>query len=222
MFAQPTRDDSRRRPVAIKHGLLADEDRECYRVRREARRLVSIDTAMEVSQPKPRQQLDARVVSSSWQFENPRVENIKGFEIGVPNRSQGQLDQRSIVGDMYSIVDNSRTASSTHATKDHVAIDKEIHSRFPDDCFNEVIEDSTLECSHLFLNDHLEGFDIEDKPNDSELLSQEVNDILIENGEVKLDNEKLEEMKDSRHMYVSLGKEMCADVVISEKVKTFI
>ncbi|PON37650.1 hypothetical protein PanWU01x14_318740 [Parasponia andersonii] len=52
-----SRDDSRRRLIAVKHGLFADEDRECYWVRHEARfnvlSLVSIDTAMGVAQPKP-------------------------------------------------------------------------------------------------------------------------------------------------------------------------
>ncbi|PON41076.1 hypothetical protein PanWU01x14_292280, partial [Parasponia andersonii] len=42
----------------------------------------------------------------------------------------------------------------SHSIKDHVAVDKEDHSKFLGDYFNEVIEDGTLECSRLFLNDH--------------------------------------------------------------------
>ncbi|PON81599.1 hypothetical protein TorRG33x02_226370 [Trema orientale] len=51
-----------------------------------------------------------------------------------------------------------------------------------------MIEDSTLKYSRLFPNDHLEEFD-KDKLDDSELLIQEVNGSIVENGEVKLDNE---------------------------------
>ncbi|PON84349.1 hypothetical protein TorRG33x02_198090 [Trema orientale] len=113
--------------------------------------------------------------------------------------------------------------SSTHyIIEDHIAIDKKDHSRFFDDCFNEVIEDGTLECSRLVLNDHLEEFDIEDKFDILELLSQEMNDIMIENSEVKLDNEKLEEMEDLKHMYALQGNETSTEVAIPEEAEIFI
>ncbi|PON36164.1 LOW QUALITY PROTEIN: hypothetical protein PanWU01x14_330530 [Parasponia andersonii] len=111
--------------------------------------------------------------------------------------------------------------SSTHAIEDHITINKKDHSRFLDDCLNEVIENGTLKCSRLILNDRLEEFDIKNKFDISELLSQEMND-MIENGEVELDNEKLEEMKDLKHMYTLQKNGASTKVAIPDEVKTFI
>ncbi|PON98631.1 hypothetical protein TorRG33x02_055310 [Trema orientale] len=78
----------------------------------------------------------------------------------------------------------------SHAIEGPVANNKEGHSKFLSDCFDEVIEDGTLECSRLFLNDHLGEFHSGDKLDDLEILTQEVNSNMVENGdEVELDNE---------------------------------
>ncbi|PON57284.1 hypothetical protein PanWU01x14_175480 [Parasponia andersonii] len=102
--------------------------------------------------------------------------------------------------------------SSTYAIEDRVILDEEDHSRSLDDCFNEVIEDGILECSRPFLDDHLEKFKIGDTLDISKLLAQEVNISVVKNGDVELDDEKLREIKDSKHVYISLGKETSAEV----------
>ncbi|PON40498.1 hypothetical protein TorRG33x02_340170 [Trema orientale] len=109
----------------------------------------------------------------------------------------------------------------THAIKDHVAINKEDYSRFLDDCSTEVIDVGSLEYSQLFVHDNLEEFDIENKLDVSELLSQEMNDIMIVNGEIELDNKKLEEMEDLKHAYVLQGKETSAAVIVPKDTKVF-
>ncbi|PON91897.1 hypothetical protein TorRG33x02_122280 [Trema orientale] len=89
-----------------------------------------------------------------------------------------------------------------------------------DKYFEYVDEEPPKQCSRLFVHDNLEGFEIEDKLDDSELLAQEENNCMVENSEVELENEKLEEMECSRLVYMLLGKETSFEVAILEEAKT--
>ncbi|KAF3455319.1 hypothetical protein FNV43_RR05767 [Rhamnella rubrinervis] len=96
--------DRRGRPIDEVHGLLIDDDREYYRVRRCARSnipgRVLVDFIAGKDRPRPWRQLVTGVLPPKPLFTHPTLKNISDdFAVGVPNQTQ-QHDQRHTAGDV--------------------------------------------------------------------------------------------------------------------------
>ncbi|PON89329.1 hypothetical protein TorRG33x02_148720 [Trema orientale] len=111
--------------------------------------------------------------------------------------------------------------STYYAIEEHVVANKGNHFTSLGDCLNEVTNDGSLECFRLSLHDNLDEFEIENKLDIFEFLAQEANANMIENGNVELNNEKLEETEDLKHAYVLQGQETSAEVAIPKDAKTY-
>ncbi|GMN61182.1 hypothetical protein TIFTF001_030272 [Ficus carica] len=109
------------RPIDEDRGLLTDEDREFYRVQREARfdipSRVSVGSAMGMvrPRPRPRRQLEVGDVPPEPLFDEPSAEDVVDFRVGVPNRVQRRTigeNQQSIAGDVLLWVKSSNQHTS--------------------------------------------------------------------------------------------------------------
>lgn len=109
------------RPIDEDRGLLTDEDREFYRVQREARfdipSRVSVGSAMGMvrPRPRPRRQLEVGDVPPEPLLDEPSAEDVVDIRVGVPNRVQRRTigeNQQSIAGDVLLWVKSSNQHTS--------------------------------------------------------------------------------------------------------------